>query len=161
MPSEDYRWIDCQGCDGEVGVPPDWNEHILNCPSCGASVQVKRTLLYRQKATQASSGEPSSPSVEPMAQLPCEIASAPKWMKPWGWLLTWLGIVGFFASTYLNWRDGHEGEAIIFGFLNPMCFVGLPIGLYWLTRSGVNLGRVLTAINESTLSEGERTKRGS
>jgi hypothetical protein len=50
MTSADYWWISCQGCDGEVGVPSDWDEDVLNCPSCGANVQVKGRVLYRPKA---------------------------------------------------------------------------------------------------------------
>jgi len=66
-------------------------------------------------------------------------------MRPWGWLLTWLGVVGFAASAYVNWKSGRETEALIAGLLNPLCFIGIPVGLYWLSRSGA-----LRDFNEST-----------
>jgi hypothetical protein len=159
MTSTDYRWIDCQGCNGEIGVPFDRTEGIVNCPSCGAGVEVRGKLLFRPKPTQASAGRSLPSSAAEMTRPPRGSGAAPAWMKPWGWLLTWLGVIGFFASTYANWRDGHEFQAFGFGFLNPMCFVGLPIGLYWLSRSGVTVGGVLTAINESTLPEHQKSKR--
>lgn len=84
----------------------------------------------------------------------------PKWMKPWGWFLVWLGTLGFGASAYVNWRTDHEMAALLAGLLNPMFFIGMPIGLYWLARSGVTAGGVLTSINHSTLSEEEKRRRG-
>jgi hypothetical protein len=91
---------------------------------------------------------------------PKDSDAPPKWMKPWGWFLVWLGALGFGASAYVNWRTDHEMAALLAGLLNPMFFIGMPIGLYWLVRSGVTVDGVLTAINHSTLSEEEKRRRG-
>jgi hypothetical protein len=99
---------------------------------------------------------PPQPVADPEAAPPPSNPDAPpKWMKPWGWFLVWLGALGFGASAYVNWRTDHEMAALLAGLLNPMFFIGMPIGLYWLARSGV-----LAAINHSTLSEEEKRRRG-
>lgn len=107
----------------------------------------------------------------PIPMPPCALGSAdpgprasdlerrPEWMKPWGWFLVWLGGLGFGTSTYVNWRSNYVTEALLAGLLNPVLFIGMPIGLYWLARSGVTVAGVLTAINQSTMSEEERRRR--
>ena len=111
-------------------------------------------------------GLPTGPVVQQPLPVPTtqlaqqDSGAAPKWMKPWGWFLVWLGGLGFGASTYVNWRTDHEQAALLAGLLNPMFFIGMPIGLYWLARSGVTVGGMLTAINRSTLSEEEKRRRG-
>ena len=44
---EDYRWIVCRGCKGEVGIPSDWTADTIDCPECGMAVRVRGCLLYR------------------------------------------------------------------------------------------------------------------
>jgi hypothetical protein len=44
---EDYRWIRCKGCKGEVGIPSDWSQDTVDCPQCGMAVQVRGGVLYR------------------------------------------------------------------------------------------------------------------
>jgi hypothetical protein len=68
--------------------------------------------------------------------------TAPSWMRPWGWLLTWIGVVAFAATTYVNWNADHARVGLIAGVLNPVFFIGVPVGLYWLKRSG-ELDRLL------------------
>jgi hypothetical protein len=62
--SEDYRWIRCRGCKGEVGIPSDWPHDTVECPQCGMAVQVwihvHGKVLYRPAqgdAPQMQSGE--------------------------------------------------------------------------------------------------------
>lgn len=40
-------WISCHGCKGEVGIPEDWNQNSVECPSCGERVIVSGQILYR------------------------------------------------------------------------------------------------------------------
>ncbi|MFO0845836.1 MAG: SHOCT domain-containing protein [Gemmataceae bacterium] len=73
--------------------------------------------------------------------------SCPQWMAPWGWLFVWVGLVGYFASAYYRWNDFDSTQGLIAGFLNPLFFLGVPIGLYWLGRSGVLL-RIRNSMKE-------------
>jgi hypothetical protein len=62
-------------------------------------------------------------------------------MKPWGWVLLAVGLLGYILTARHNWPTGYsaEGEyfwALFVGLLNPMVWVGWPLGLYWLWRSG-------------------------
>jgi hypothetical protein len=76
----------------------------------------------------------------------------PKWMRPWGWFLVWIGGLGFFASAYINWKPDREEAALIAGLFNPMFFVSMPIGLYWLFRSRA-VGPVRSEEHEKNLRE--------
>lgn len=61
---------------------------------------------------------------------------APLWMKPWGVYATLIALVGCSLITFANWDNYHiEANAIVF-VLNPLFLVVLPLGLYWLYRSG-------------------------
>lgn len=55
---EAVRWIKCRGCGGEVGIPPGWGEPSVDCPECGASVQVHGKVLYRPPSTVQALGAP-------------------------------------------------------------------------------------------------------
>jgi hypothetical protein len=44
---EDVRWIKCRGCKGEVGIPSDWSEQLVECPQCGLQLRVHGKVLYR------------------------------------------------------------------------------------------------------------------
>lgn len=61
--------------------------------------------------------------------------SAPEWMRTAGAIAVIVGILGFVASTAVG-GGGTLGGAIIAGMLNPLFFVGVPLGLYWLHRGG-------------------------
>src|SRR5260370_41940449 len=43
---EAYRWIKCEGCDGRIGIPADWNENTVICPKCESVVPVNGRVLY-------------------------------------------------------------------------------------------------------------------
>lgn len=45
--AEDYQWIKCKGCGGEVGIPQEWSENRVECPQCEVAIQVKGRVLYR------------------------------------------------------------------------------------------------------------------
>lgn len=79
---------------------------------------------------------PPTPVDPPRVSTPLVLDAPPTWMKPWGWFLVWIGALGFGASVYIHWRAGSEEAALMSGLLNPMFFIGMPIGLYWLKRTG-------------------------
>lgn len=61
---------------------------------------------------------------------------APLWMKPWGIYVTLIALAGCSLITYSNWSNYHiEANAVVF-VLNPFFLFVLPLGLYWLYRSG-------------------------
>ena len=66
-------------------------------------------------------------------------------MKPWGYVSVVVGVLGFAGSFYVELqneppyrRDDLEAwlVAAFSGVLNPLFFVGVPLGLYWLSRCG-------------------------
>jgi hypothetical protein len=60
--------------------------------------------------------------------------TAPSWMGPaGGWALAF-GILGFVASAAVGGGPSLEG-ALVAGVTNPLFFIGVPLGLYWLARS--------------------------
>jgi DNA-directed RNA polymerase subunit RPC12/RpoP len=96
--SEDYLWIKCRGCGGEVGVPSEWDEPDVECPSCGLTVQVQGRVLYRPPVS-------SPQNVAPAAELPTrtqppttfpkspslELGGRADWAMTWGILSVALG----------------------------------------------------------------------
>ncbi len=62
-------------------------------------------------------------------------SDAPEWMKPAGIISVALGVLGFWASASVGGGGSSEG-AILAGLLNPLFFVGVPLGIYWLNRTG-------------------------
>jgi hypothetical protein len=103
--------------------------------------QAKGLLLNKPESSPIAKSDPK----------PHAPAQKPQWMKPWGWIVTCLAILGYCATAYVNWDNG---VGLFVGLLNPVFFIGLPLGVYWLARSGE-----LDRINESTLSPGEKPPR--
>jgi hypothetical protein len=62
---EAFRWIRCEGCRGEVGIPSDWNESTVDCPECGMAVQVLGRVLYRTVQPVAHSVPQQAPPPTP------------------------------------------------------------------------------------------------
>ena len=103
-------WVRCPNCRGEVGVPDVATGNIC-CPQC-------KELVY---------------SVDPKTQAKWKAPNPkPTWMKPWGYGLLVLGVLGFLASALV---ERTLLGALISGLLNPLFFVGCPLGYYWLSRS--------------------------
>lgn len=114
------EWVRCPKCRGEVGIPQDAPD-IVKCPKCG------EVVLSRDPNTKAV-WKPEAP--------------APAWMNPFGKLLSAVGVISCLASagmeyshqpTYLQKNYLAVGFS---GLLNPLFFIGFPIGMYWLWRSG-------------------------
>jgi hypothetical protein len=121
--ADDYIWIKCRGCRGEIGVPSDWNDPGAECPSCGLIIQVHGRMLYRPPA----SGQVTN---APIAQPPnTNVGSIPIQSRPslglgqtsdgallWGILSVVLGwtvivpLIGF--CYYWNVTEAAQSESV-------------------------------------------------
>lgn len=96
--SEDYLWIKCRGCGGEVGVPSDWEGPGVECPSCGLTVQVQGRVLYRPPASSppnvAAAAQPPT-RTQPLTSFPkspsLELGRQSDWTMVWGIVSVVLG----------------------------------------------------------------------
>jgi len=61
-------------------------------------------------------------------------------MKPAGFIAVAVGGLGFLASVVAG-GGGTPVGAIAAGLLNPAFFLGVPLGIYWLYRSGIFGGK--------------------
>lgn len=126
------RWIRCPKCRGEVGVPEDATGQI-RCPKC-------RELVFH---------EDSETKVKWRAPQP-----AGEWMKPAGYTAVVIALAGFVATVCVNWGPGEYADslatfdfvAILAGVLNPLFFIGVPLGYYWLQRCG-EIDRIRKALS--------------
>ena len=60
--------------------------------------------------------------------------SAPSWMRPWGYVLMTLGGLAFVASAVTECQASRNptlGIILFSACLNPLFFVGVPLGVYW------------------------------
>jgi len=58
---------------------------------------------------------------------------APSWFLPAGVIALIVAVLAFFASAAMG-GGGDLFGGILAGLLNPLFFVGLPLGIYWLKR---------------------------
>lgn len=68
---------------------------------------------------------------------------APAWFLPAGVIALILGVLGFLGSAAVGGGGSAEGS-LLAGLTNPLFFIGLPLGIYWLyqtRRQGVNPSR--------------------
>lgn len=86
-------------------------------------------VLYRKgrKAMQRDLIRP------PQARSPATMATgtAPSWKLPAGLISVALGLFAFCASAATGGGGTPEGS-LLAGLLNPIFFIGVPLGLYWL-----------------------------
>ncbi len=108
-------WLKCPNCKGEIGIPDD-AETGTSCPRCRYPLVVVDPVTHvRWRPEQG----------------------APSWMKPWGYVLTIIGGLAFFASMGRELSASHDPPflaLIIAGITNPFFFIGVPLGIYWLRR---------------------------
>jgi hypothetical protein len=92
--SEDYRWIKCLGCAGNVGIPLDWKENTVECPHCGLSIQGRTRFLYRPAPDQAPaiSSAPASAVASSQKVPSLDLANKSQTTMLWG-----------IASIVLGW----------------------------------------------------------
>lgn len=171
-------WIECPGCDGEVGVPRDRLGEVICCPNCAAKFKTQNgeIVFWRPKRTSPSDLESQAvptlsrnndpaPSdnaaehrlVEQPPQSTAEIhenttrANSPKklpvastfdgpgWMQPIGMAFIALGATAAVASGMVG-GGGDFGGFLIAAALNPLFFVGVPLGIYWCLAGRANRG---------------------
>jgi hypothetical protein len=116
--------VTCPGCDGVVSVSPTGNEAEVRCLKCDEVVYARN----------AEGGEWWAKVPVPVVSQTPEVsatASKAEWMLPAGWVTFGLGIAGFIASYNVG-GGGTVNGGIVAGLLNPLFFVGVPLGLYWL-----------------------------
>lgn len=56
-----------------------------------------------------------------------------RWMFPAGCVSLVIGLLGFVASAGVAGGGTPEGS-LVAGLLNPLFFVGVPLGLFWIVR---------------------------
>lgn len=118
------EWMRCPGCRGEVTVSENLQGTVL-CPNCNQ-------VVCRVDSETGTKWKPPAP--------------VPVWMKPWGYVAAGVGALAFAASVFADlsevtggWENADGSEwlgAIVSGALNPLFFIGLPLGLYWLSQCG-------------------------
>jgi len=150
QPSEPTtRWVDCPGCDGEVGIPAGWTEETVSCPQCGAVVAAKQepAVQWRKKEAKADAGRarPNPAKPTPAPSKPKEkygIDESPPWL--WG-ALTWCPITLVLVVSIMVWHQGTEGDTKPFDpqvgifagvVINPGAWILFGLWIYALNKSG-------------------------
>jgi hypothetical protein len=118
--SEDYLWISCRGCGGEVGVPSNWDDPGVACPSCGLTVQVHGRVLYRPPVSGSpmtpSARQPPTTTVLPRPPQPgpgLELCGAADWAMAWGILSVLLGWTVMVPLLGLNYYLMPYGSLVL------------------------------------------------
>jgi len=109
-------WVSCPNCGGKVEIP-DAAPSDFRCPMCMYALMTSRTLVLTRRL-------PSN--------------SVPSWMRPWGYAFTIIGGLAFVAGAIKEYsvsRVPPMVAVIVAGLLNPIFFIGLPLGVYWVRRS--------------------------
>ncbi len=109
-------WVECPNCGGKVEIP-DAAPSDFTCPMCKCALMTSRLL---ERTRRLPSG------------------SAPSWMRPWGYAFTIIGGLAFVAGAIgecFREPDPPMVAVIVAGLLNPIFFIGFPLGIYWLRRS--------------------------
>jgi len=123
------RTIKCHGCGSQADLGDDFVGESVTCPYCGATVDVspKSSVHWRPPPT------PTSVNVGPSSVGPSSPGSPgpSSWMPPAGCIAVVLGLLAFCASAA---RERHFPGGFISGIANPLFFVCVPLGIYWLLR---------------------------
>jgi ribosomal protein S27E len=121
QPSEPTtRWVDCPGCDGEVGIPAGWAEDTVSCPQCGAVVAAKEESVVQWRKKEATDNvevtpTPTAPDASPSPPRQYGIDPSPKWLSG---ALIWAPIsLGLLVSLAV-WHVGTEGDTARFDSAN-------------------------------------------
>jgi hypothetical protein len=119
--SDAYIWIKCRGCGGEIGVPSNWNDPAVQCPSCKLAMQINGRVLFRPPTAGSGNFAPSpqsttqNPFAIPVPKSPSlELGQHADWAMSWGILsvvLGWtvivpvLGIIYYLGASYLAEKE--------------------------------------------------------
>jgi len=109
-------WVECPNCGGKVGIP-DAAPTDIPCPRCKYALLTSRPLERTRRL-------PSDP--------------VPSWKQPWGYFLTIIGASAFVAGVIEECsvsRNPPMVAVIVSGLLNPIFFIGFPLGIYWVRQS--------------------------
>ncbi len=145
--SNEVRWIRCSGCEGEIGVPPDWVASTAVCPKCGTESIAKPLLQWRPVGPELCLG--SEPAAEPVGGLgpggdPGRMKTIrdstsrfrsgtvydSRWMDS---ASGWAGIVAIviaFAS-FMAGGGGTAAGGLIAAALNPLVWISFGMAVYW------------------------------
>ncbi len=124
MTSENPRLTTCPDCGHAVSRRAD------SCPSCGAPLKPSRD------ASNIAANAGGTRNVR---------EADPEWMKPLGYVVFTIGMLGFAASFWVDLQSSpsHKHDDLdqwlisaFVGLFNPLFFVGVPLGIYWLSRCG-------------------------
>ncbi|HWB14472.1 MAG TPA: hypothetical protein VG826_34925 [Pirellulales bacterium] len=133
-PGGSREWIACNGCRGEIGVPREWIGPTIACPKCGSIVAMRETgkVLWRPPPEAAGVARPQSGS---QAFSVGESQGAHAWKRPAAAVFLTLGTLAFFSSAVIGGQGSIEA-GLLAGMLNPIFFVGVPLGWYWWRSAG-------------------------
>jgi hypothetical protein len=95
-----------------------------------------------------------TPKTELLAEPEPKQHDCPGWFLPAGIVATILGLLAF-VSSFVYGGGGTLAGGLVAGLLNPIFFVGFPLGIYWLRRYGERPATSHPASSSTTLSPGE------
>jgi hypothetical protein len=120
--TDDHLWMKCRGCGGEVGVPSNWGNPAVQCPSCKLTMQVQGEVLFRPPThgianfAAAPQSATLTNSQHSLLQSPSlELGRESDWAMVWGILsvvLGWtvlvplFGLVGYGEASTLARKEG-------------------------------------------------------
>ena len=76
---------------------------------------------------------PIAPPQRPTVRTTQTVQPTPGWYLPAGVIAVITALLAFFASAAVG-GGGDAFGSILAGLLNPLFFVGMPLGVYWLSR---------------------------
>ena len=146
------KWINCPSCNGEIGVPRTLAQRVVQCPNCSAKIDLESAVAWRPESANAKRTAEEMPTRDvlevegrptehPEREFPFAIRkSAPEWYTVGGVIAVCAGIAGFIgvaaiAGIIFSAAEAGGGtlkKALLCGALNPLFFVGVPLGVYWL-----------------------------
>ena len=140
--------VTCPGCDGVVSVTRTGDEAEVRCLKCDEVVYARNDQGGEWWAN-VPVADPTveKPVVVPVAAERIEVPATTRkaeWMLPAGWAALILGVVAFIASYNVGPRQGVDAR-LLQALMNPLFFVGVPLGLYWIKRSQNPVSRLMAS----------------
>ncbi len=132
------------------------NPRLTTCPDCGHTVSRRADSCPSCGAPLKPSAHTNSPAAIGTGTRSTPPTAAPEWMKPLGYVVFVIGMLAFVASFWVDLQSSphHKHDDLdqwlisaFVGLFNPLFFVGVPLGLYWLSRCG-ELKRLLGGPNQ-------------
>ena len=152
------RWIKCPQCRGEVGLPLEWAESTVECPKCATTLSTEPRPEVKWRPSEDTAGVEVRAASTGVTHAETSLPTVPDWRRPWGIIMVCIGALAFLASAVIG-GDGDLATAVFAGALNPLFFVCLPLGIYWLRLSivdGGELGIYRDAVRRQPMNAGAR-----